>query len=254
VQVVDGGLRKLAEWQAHDLEVWSVAFSRHESWILYTGSDDCTFKAWDIKDCCAHAHSVQGSPNHHDGHHNSEPSVPDGPESTGGSEDSLSSQPQCVFSDRRTHSAGVCTISPHWQHGQHVLATGSYDERVRLWDTRQPARPRLMAEANTGGGNWRLRWHPEQPALLLAACMYNGCAVLRASADFSQLQVVQTYTGHGSISYGADWFRGGALEDSRGEETQSTAASAASTTNVNLAATCSFYDRLLHLWSPQVPS
>eukprot|EP00983_Pelagomonas_calceolata_P098290 1158330-Pelagomonas_calceolata.AAC.1 len=70
----------------------------------------------------------------------------------------------------------------------------------------------------------------------------------------AKVQVVQTYTGHGSISYGADWFRGGALEDSRGEETQSTAASAASTTNVNLAATCSFYDRLLHLWSPQVPS
>eukprot|EP00967_Tisochrysis_lutea_P040638 scaffold48860_cov22-Tisochrysis_lutea.AAC.4 len=62
-----------------------------------------------------------------------------------------------------------CTVLPVASHGQEPLPSSF--------------------QANTGGGNWRLRWHPEQPALLLAACMYNGCAVLRASADFSQLQV-----------------------------------------------------------------
>ena len=90
----------------------------------------------------------------------------------------------------------------------HLLCTGSYDERVRLWDTRNLIRPTMTAEASTpttwctsawrlpqssdhataqnlrsrcpqvgaGGGVWRLRWHPHDPQLLLAACMHNGFA------------------------------------------------------------------------------
>jgi hypothetical protein len=67
--------------------------------------------------------------------------------SDAGSDEGDSKQkPQCLFSDRKTHGAGVCTISPHPQPGLHVLATGSYDERVRLWSTQKPNRPRVMAE------------------------------------------------------------------------------------------------------------
>lgn len=50
-----------------------------------------------------------------------------------------------VWQDRRTHGAGVCCAasSPHQQ--AHVC-TGSYDDRIRLWDLRAPRRPLLQAE------------------------------------------------------------------------------------------------------------
>jgi diphthamide biosynthesis protein 7 len=93
-----------------------------------------------------------------------------------------------------------------------------------------------LLQINTGGGNWRLKWCPHDHHVLLAACMYNGLAVLRADDSYSSLSLVEEYKGHGSIAYGADWFRG-----------QPEGGAAAGRC---LVATCSFYDRLLHLWSP----
>jgi diphthamide biosynthesis protein 7 len=55
----------------------------------------------------------------------------------------------------------------------------SYDEYIRLWDKRAIRRP--LQELSLGGGVWRLRWHPERPTALIAACMYGGCRVLEAT-------------------------------------------------------------------------
>lgn len=189
-----------------------------------------------------------------------------------------------------------------------------------------------MPQAQTGGGNWRLRWHPHRPHVLLAACMYGGCAVLRASTCWGQLDVVQTYKvgqevqggsssidemqgqikhgkrlalacancptalsphrcrrlphrpslhvcaqGHGSIAYGADWVKAGALQNGslsnqavqsgskngviQVGQAQGTASQCGTEEGtgahlhgqqeqLDLILTCSFYDRLLHLWSP----
>ncbi|PRW61418.1 diphthine methyltransferase-like protein [Chlorella sorokiniana] len=140
-----------------------------------------------------------------------------------------------AWQSSKAHGAGVCCASSS-PHREHLVCTGSYDDRLRLWDVRSPKRPLQRAEVNTGGGVWRAKWHPSNPELLLAACMYNGFAVLRAAAaESGGLEILESYEhASGSLSYGADWCRDEA---------------AAGGSGASLAATASFYDRQLHLWS-----
>ena len=212
VQATESGskLEREVEWQGHSLEAWCVAFSHQHRNLVYSGSDDAILKAWDLRMDLDLGPSSDPSP------------------------------PQSIFVDRKTHGAGVCTISPH-PLSPHLIATGSYDEKVRVWDARSQSKPLLIAEVGTGGGNWRLRWHPTNPTLLLAACMYNGAAVIQWDQEKEDkedegsirghLKVKCCHEGHESITYGADWYRDEGDKKSM------------------LAATCSFYDRSLHLWS-----
>lgn len=145
------------------------------------------------------------------------------------------------------------------------MCTGSYDEHARLWDTRNISRPMSTAQVRschdqlatryaqmqslvlkleaspqtrcaceqvgTGGGTWRVKWHPTQPHLLAAACMHAGFVVLRADPTLGSLQVHEHYAHQRSLGYGVDWSR-------------------AHLPAGGLVASCSFYDRLLHLWTP----
>lgn len=134
---------------------------RAQPHILYSGADDCTFKGWDTRARCSS--SCNGG-------------------------DGCSGALAPAFSNRRAHGAGVCCISSHPRR-PHLLATGSYDERARLWDVRMLQRPVEACAVAAGGGVWRLKWHPRDDGRLLAACMYGGCALLQAGAGLGSLQV-----------------------------------------------------------------
>lgn len=59
-----------------------------------------------------------------------------------------------------------------------MFVSGSYDERVRVWDNRNLSRPICThIGAPVGGGVWRLKWHPHTPGVLLGACMHGGARI-----------------------------------------------------------------------------
>ncbi|KAI0655085.1 WD-40 repeat-containing protein [Cubamyces menziesii] len=146
-----------------------------------------------------------------------------------------------LFTNKR-FDAGVTTIQSH-PHLEHVLAVGSYDNTVRIFDTRKPLVP--LTQADVGGGAWRVKWHPSPTRKndLLVACMHDGFKVVRfdfgSNAENSDAtlstsdhpwEVIKRFDEHTSLAYGVDW--------SFGEKSD----------NDTLVASCSFYDHTLHLW------
>lgn len=106
----------------------------------------------------------------------------------------------------------------------------------------------------TGGGVWRVKWHPSDPSLLAVACMHEGFQILRWSVDGSleaesgpdsvKLETVVRYKGkHESLGYGIDWSYS-TTTSSRADDT----GGAKQEKTEKLVASCSFYDHLLTLW------
>ena len=139
--------------------------------------------------------------------------------------------PDVAFQRTKAHGAGVTAVAPS-PHQEGLVATGSYDERLRFWDLRSLAAPVLTRELPTGGGVWRVKWHPARPGALLLANMHAGFCTVSAEPP-EQAEVVEVYAGHESLGYGADWWYGEAPGERR-----------------DVVATCSFYDNMLHVWEP----
>lgn len=115
----------------------------------------------------------------------------------------------------------------------------SYDNTVRLFDTRKPLAP--LAQVDIGGGAWRVKWHPSATRWnnLLVACMHDGFKIVHFDLDSSESSrfdgvswsIKKRFDAHESLAYGVDWSFAGSKD---GETT---------------IASCSFYDHRLHIWS-----
>jgi diphthamide biosynthesis protein 7 len=237
-----GELREVRTWNAHDYEAWICAYNAWQPDVLYTGADDCLFKAWDVRTAaCTHT--------------------------------------------SKEHEMGVTVIqsSPHHEH---VLATGSYDEKVRVWDDRLLGKP--LATHALGGGLWRLKWHPNaaHANLMLLGCMHNGFRVVTVdglatdattrvdaalAADIGDLSITEQsgYYRHTSLAYGCDWCHADTVHrrvDTTAAASAAAAAAAVSSATLDsspstassvdtmgIIASCSFYDKQLRLWRASPP-
>ncbi|XP_057440994.1 uncharacterized protein LOC130732986 [Lotus japonicus] len=50
VSLLESKLEIQEEWKAHDFELWTTCFDIHQPNLVYTGSDDCKFSCWDLRD------------------------------------------------------------------------------------------------------------------------------------------------------------------------------------------------------------
>ncbi|GFH19343.1 predicted protein [Haematococcus lacustris] len=200
LQVTPACLAPLVRWDAHNAEVWSVAHygncQASPEWLLtsclchamhpaaaggadppypwpalrktalgHTGHMVLRLHVWDLRCLAGPSLALISRPEDREGRQ-------------GAADDAWSQSldlepPTCMHTNRKAHAAGVCSIAPHPAH-QHIVATGSYDDQLRIWDLRQTAWPVVLSQASTTGGVWRLKWHPHDPTKLLAACMYGG--------------------------------------------------------------------------------
>ncbi|KAK9451738.1 uncharacterized protein V1518DRAFT_389704 [Limtongia smithiae] len=184
----------------HSLEAWIAAFHASGG-TLFTGGDDCAF----ISHAITFSNSTFATYDEED-------------------------DEQMLWVDRHSHGAGVTAVLP-FPTNSNILWTGSYDDKLRIWDLHSQSgrkRPALKQEIYLGGGVWRLE--PElKPStdgktLVLACCMYGGARVLETT-DGQEAVVVKTITeSHDSMVYGCAWGVGRTF------------------------ATCSFYDKRLNIW------
>jgi len=194
------GFEERVRFNAHKLfgcasEVWSCSYFSTNT--ILTGADDCKLKGWDLR---------------------------------------ATSSPTFVIGESE-HHAGVTCISKH-PRKENIFASGSYDEGLRIWDIRRlgtkGSEPLLKLDS-VGGGVWRIKWHPEDENKMLVAAMHGGCRILRINEwsheEQATLEVVNSFTEHKSMAYGADWI------ESKSDKK-----------SIYQASSCSFYDQKAYIW------
>ncbi|UJR22576.1 hypothetical protein I4U23_025623 [Adineta vaga] len=206
------GLRFSQSWSAHEYECWTCVWDRYDPNIVYSGADDTLFKIWDIRDC-----------------------------------------KQAIHINRK-HTMGICSIVVD-ETNPYELLTGSFDEYLRLWDKRQMTNP--IKDIKLGGGVWKIKPHPLNHELLLCACMQNGFVIV----DLKILNILCHYKQHGSLAYGCDWQTSDSInqlselmDDCMNVETTTTTTTTSDTAKIlseSVIASCSFYDKTVHVWKYQ---
>ncbi len=146
-----------------------------------------------------------------------------------------------IFHGKRDFEAGVTVLAPH-PRIPNLLAVGSYDETIAIYDLTKTVdnaspdrRPeQLYKSESLTGGIWRLKWHPFDSNKLLVAAMHGGCVVgkfegLDSKGSDLTLKIQNDFKLHKSMAYGIDWL--------------------ATSSGVEAAASCSFYDKAMYLWN-----
>ncbi|KAI5793778.1 WD40-repeat-containing domain protein [Peziza echinospora] len=127
---------------------------------------------------------------------------------------------QSIWRDRKTHGAGVTAIMA--RPDNNTLITGSYDDHLRVFDLRTR---KVVAEANLGGGVWRLADRGGQS--LVASCMYAGTRIVDLGPNGTSPQIVARFEEHESMNYGCGIHPG----------------------YPDTVVSCSFYDKRLCIWN-----
>lgn len=102
-----------------------------------------------------------------------------------------------------SHDAGVCSIQSN-PLSPFIIATGSYDEKIRIWDSRC-IRRNPLSEVETKGGVWRIKWHRSKKDKMVAACMYGGFDVIDFDEGFIPAKRTAFNIEEGALAYGVDW-------------------------------------------------
>ncbi|KAL0304669.1 UNVERIFIED_CONTAM: Diphthine methyltransferase [Sesamum calycinum] len=162
--------------------------------LVYTGSDDCKFSCWDLRD---------------------DPS-------------------NLVFQNKEAHTMGVCCIAKS-PSDPYTLLTGSYDEYLRIWDVRSTSKPVNESSICLGGGVWRIKHHPSTRTSLDGFVCTMDLQLLNLMGIKSKLLNNTTNMTHlHTVQIGKE-------ESICGRDKKKSP----------VIATCSFYDRLLHVWTPE---
>ncbi len=131
--------------------------------IVYSGADDCTFKGWDARVAAPvinwSASATSGGGGRSGG--GLYGGSGGGGYGGGNSDSDEGERSMQLFGNRRAHAAGVCCIAGHAQQ-EHLVATGSYDESIRLWDMRKVEKPVVAAQVGRGGAWGCLHWEAKE--------------------------------------------------------------------------------------------
>jgi len=213
------------------IPAWIVAWDCSGTRLL-SGGDDCALHIWDAETMSSHVT----------------------PNDCGLSDSSLLPPfPPPLSSTTKAYSAGVTSGAWH-PTLPYLLAAGSYDETVKLWDTRMGLGGKPICTLQAGGGVWRTKWWEagsccDQECLLALACMHGGCSVYSVSVEGLEEMTTQesnplvcrrlaTHIDDASdnhLAYGIHLFENSSSSDGSGRGTID-------------AVSCSFYDNSIFSW------
>lgn len=164
-----------------------------------------------------------------------------------------------IAENRTTHEAGVTAI--YKPDRPFCFYSGSYDGKVRSWDTRSLLKPVAEVFLGQDAGIWRIKGIPNSDSLLVAAS-YGGAQLIQLNnSEGRDLQVVVSNTkDHESMVYGIAHLSGlNSSIDNLQSEVQTTFEMQSRPSVVyrgphlnpeeNLAVSCSFYDKKAAFWS-----
>lgn len=167
------------ELATHSLEPWTLAFSPDTS-LLFSGGDDAVLQALKLP-------SIDADPN----------------DRSEDEEDDDTSAATLLWTDRKSHEAGVTSILPL---ANDSLITGSYDDRIRLLSAPAVGRRKILAELDLGGGVWRLKMlssSDERYVMLLPFCFafLAVCSGFFFSFSFASDAVRRVYGTAGTATF-----------------------------------------------------